>query len=277
MNLLNKVEKSTFGFTIKWFKLTLQIELFIRGTDQKRTAALAKWLEPHRPFEGQGRIGGQTQGTAPRKDRVCFLFARMVSSKLAVALACAAVPLAGAFLPAPAGGASVAELASSRSFTCPVSRPAVVPRTRGGALGLVADGAGMEKSGVSRRELLGVVLLGAMALPAAAGAQDEIAEEVEEAVAAVAPAPRPRAGAEMQTAEMGADVLDRKEFRQPPQPQSPSTACVHMPPDRPLRFVALLCEIVTLDGGPVCTGVGRTSSPRRRCPSRMGWVTSSCR
>lgn len=71
----------------------------------------------------------------------------------------------------------------------------------------------MEKSGVSRRELLGVVLLGAMALPAAAGAQDEIAEEVEEAVAAVAPAPRPRAGAEMQTAEMGADVLDRKEFR----------------------------------------------------------------
>jgi len=119
----------------------------------------------------------------------------------------------------------LAALASSRGFTCPVSRAGGMPRSRGGALGLVAEGGGTDKAGASRRELLGVVLLGAMALPAVAGAQDEVAEAVEE----IAPEPavavkRPRAGTQMQTAEMGADPLDRTEFRHPPHPRSPLTS-----------------------------------------------------
>jgi hypothetical protein len=142
----------------------------------------------------------------------------MLNTKLAVALACAAVPLASAFMPSPAGGASLAVLASSRGFTCPVSRAGGMQRSRGGALGLVAEGGGTDQAGVSRRELLGVVLLGAMALPAVAGAQDEIDGAVEEPAVKIT---RPRQGTQMQTAEMGADPLDRTEFRQPPQPWSP--------------------------------------------------------
>jgi hypothetical protein len=116
----------------------------------------------------------------------------MVPGKIAAALACAAAPMVGAFVPGSTGVTPVTSLAASRGALCPapaVAR-AAASHARVGALGLVAEDASAAKSEVSRRQLLGAAVMGALALPVAARAEV------------------------METVEMGADVLDRKEFRQ---------------------------------------------------------------
>lgn len=115
----------------------------------------------------------------------------MVSGKLAVALACAAAPIAGAFAPSIGSISYGTPPGMSRGFSC--NGPTALPPSRGGALGLVAANDGVGQGEVSRRKLLGAAVAGAIGLPLAAGAD---------------------IGREVETAEMGADVLDRKEFRQ---------------------------------------------------------------